>query len=187
MKRNRSYFGAICSIAAGLVLVACTVEEKAGIRAPMFSPTKYTARPWVNMSMMDARTTGYSDERIDERNYKVDAIGNEVTSKEHVEKMVLYRAAEIGAENGFSSFVVTSKQTGAWCGPHTGNPQVKTQVRYFKAGESPQAGEGMDVEQTLRELQHDVYYPASDTEAKKMAYVANIASCRGGRIAPPGS
>lgn len=179
VKRRARYYEGAMLVVAGLALAACSVEEKANIRAPMFSPTKYTSRPWINMSL-DTRTTGYRDSKIDERNYKVEAIGNEVTSKEHVEKMVLYRAAEIGSENGFSSYIVTSKQTGAWCGAHTGNPQVRTEVRYFKEGERPENGEIRVVEQVLRELQHDVHYPASSTEAKKEAYIANIASCRGG-------
>jgi hypothetical protein len=54
-------------------------------------------------------TGGYSDAQIDENTYRVSFQGNGYSSKEDVENMMLYRAAEITDQKGYDWFEVTER------------------------------------------------------------------------------
>jgi hypothetical protein len=54
---------------------------------------------------------GYSDYRIDTVHWRVSFSGNGVTSREIVEKYLLYRAAELTLEQGFEWFQTTDRST----------------------------------------------------------------------------
>jgi hypothetical protein len=54
---------------------------------------------------------GYSDFRIDAMHWRVTFSGNSLTSRETVEKYLLYRAAQLTTENGFDWFETTDRNT----------------------------------------------------------------------------
>lgn len=54
---------------------------------------------------------GYSDQRLDDRTYRVTVAGNSVTSRETVEDQLLYRAAEIALQNGHDRFRIVEQDT----------------------------------------------------------------------------
>jgi hypothetical protein len=55
--------------------------------------------------------TGYWDEQIDSNRYRVTFAGNSLTSRETVERYLLYRAAELTVQNGFDNFVLVTRDT----------------------------------------------------------------------------
>ncbi len=54
---------------------------------------------------------GYRDFKIDDTHWKVSFSGNSVTSRETVEKFLLYRAAELTRQQGFDWFQATDRAT----------------------------------------------------------------------------
>jgi hypothetical protein len=54
---------------------------------------------------------GYSDVQLDESTYRVTFTGNGYSTKEDVENMLLYRAAEITDANGFDWFTVNERDS----------------------------------------------------------------------------
>lgn len=56
-------------------------------------------------------TGGYSDAQIDENTYRVSFQGNGYSSKEDVENMMLYRAAEVTDQKGFDWFEVVERDS----------------------------------------------------------------------------
>lgn len=55
--------------------------------------------------------SGYSDQRIEPDRFQVSFAGNSVTSRERVEKYLLFRAAELTVQNGFDHFVLVDRDT----------------------------------------------------------------------------
>ncbi len=47
---------------------------------------------------------GYSEERLDQNKFRVTFRGNSLTPRETVEDYLLYRAAELTLQNGFTHF-----------------------------------------------------------------------------------
>lgn len=54
---------------------------------------------------------GFSEFRIDEGHWKVTFKGNSLTSRETVEKYLLYRSAELTAQQGYDWFEASDRQT----------------------------------------------------------------------------
>jgi hypothetical protein len=55
--------------------------------------------------------TGYSDQQIEGDRYQVSFAGNSITSRETVERYLLYRAAELTLEKGYDNFILVSRDT----------------------------------------------------------------------------
>ncbi len=66
------------------------------------------------------RGFGYSEERLDQNKYRVTFRGNSLTKRETVEDYLLYRAAELTLQNGYSHFLVVGRDT-----------EAKTRYRYW--------------------------------------------------------
>lgn len=82
------------AVAGGLSLAACM-----------------TATPYRPATGTGESRTGYSDERIEDNRFRVTFAGNSLTSRETVERYLLYRAAELTVQNGFDYFVLTNRDT----------------------------------------------------------------------------
>jgi hypothetical protein len=54
---------------------------------------------------------GYSDQRIEANRYMVSFSGNSVTSRDTVERYLLYRAAELTLQNGYDYFRLVDRDT----------------------------------------------------------------------------
>ena len=61
----------------------------------------------------EPRGFGYSEERLDQNRFRVSFRGNSLTKRETVEDYLLYRAAELTLQNGFSHFLVVGRDTEA--------------------------------------------------------------------------
>ncbi len=92
MKRFMLTAAVVAALGAGLV--ACETA------------TPYQAAPAGNNSGF-----GYSDYKVDANTWRVSFSGNSLTSRETVEKYLLYRAAELTLEQGAQWFETTSKHT----------------------------------------------------------------------------
>ncbi|HEX7655750.1 MAG TPA: hypothetical protein VF404_02020 [Sphingomonas sp.] len=54
---------------------------------------------------------GFSDQRIEANRFQVSFSGNSVTSRDTVERYLLYRAAELTVQNGYDNFVLVDRDT----------------------------------------------------------------------------
>lgn len=63
---------------------------------------------------------GYSEVRLDQNKYRVSFRGNALTKRETVEDYLLYRAAELTMQNGFTHFLIIGRDT-----------EAKTSYRYW--------------------------------------------------------
>jgi hypothetical protein len=54
---------------------------------------------------------GYSETRIEQDRFRINFKGNSVTSRETVENLMLYRAAELTLQQGFDTFTVVDRDT----------------------------------------------------------------------------
>ena len=86
--------GAVLAATATLALGACATE------------TAY--RPATGSGF--ART-GYSDRQIEPNRYIVSFAGNTYTSRDTVERYLLFRAAELTLSRGYDNFILADKQT----------------------------------------------------------------------------
>jgi hypothetical protein len=57
--------------------------------------------------------TGYTDQRLDQKRYRVTFTGNSVTRRETVEDYLLLRSAEVTLQSGFRYFVFDTRDTEA--------------------------------------------------------------------------
>ncbi len=55
--------------------------------------------------------TGYSDQQIESNRFMVSFSGNSITSRERVEKYLLFRAAELTVQRGFDHFILVDRDT----------------------------------------------------------------------------
>lgn len=70
-----------------------------------------TATPYQPaLSERGSRSYGYSEYRIDSSHWRVSFSGNSLTSRETVEKYLLFRAAELTLEQGGDWFEMTDRQ-----------------------------------------------------------------------------
>jgi hypothetical protein len=89
-----------------VLLAAVAALAIGGALASCATPTPYQpAAPGRNLGY------GYSDYRIDDTHWRVTFSGNSLTSRETVEKYLLYRAAELTLEQGFDWFDTTDRHT----------------------------------------------------------------------------
>jgi len=70
-----------------------------------------TATPYQPAARHAAQTGGYSDFQIDGTHWRVTFSGNSMTSRETVEKYLLYRAAELTLAQGFDWFETADRHT----------------------------------------------------------------------------
>jgi hypothetical protein len=70
-----------------------------------------TATPYQALNPADQAAGGYRDSRLDSNHWRVSFSGNSVTSRETVERYLLYRAAELTTTQGFDWFVTDDKHT----------------------------------------------------------------------------
>jgi predicted small lipoprotein YifL len=70
-----------------------------------------TATPYQPLSAKNADAGGYSDTRLDRDHWRVAFSGNTLTSRETVERYLLFRAAELTTSQGFDWFMTADKHT----------------------------------------------------------------------------
>jgi hypothetical protein len=85
---------AIAGLAIALALGACT-----------------TATPYQPATNSGSARGGYTDQQIDSNRFRVTFAGNSLTSRETVERYLLYRAAELTVQNGFDNFILVTRDT----------------------------------------------------------------------------
>ncbi len=54
---------------------------------------------------------GYSDQQIETNRYQISFSGNSLTSRETVERYLLYRAAQLTLERGYDNFILADRDT----------------------------------------------------------------------------
>jgi hypothetical protein len=54
---------------------------------------------------------GFSDQRIEANRFQVSFAGNSVTSRDTVERYLLFRAAQLTVQNGYDNFVLVDRST----------------------------------------------------------------------------
>jgi hypothetical protein len=70
-----------------------------------------TATPYQPINPTNASAGGYSDAKLDNTHWRVIFAGNTVTSRETVERYLMYRAAELTVSQGFDWFASIDQQT----------------------------------------------------------------------------
>ncbi|MCW3837861.1 hypothetical protein ACFQ1E_17595 [Sphingomonas canadensis] len=70
-----------------------------------------TPTPYQPATGSGSYRTGYSDEQIEANRFRVSFAGNSLTSRETVERYLLYRAAELTLQKGFDYFVLVTRDT----------------------------------------------------------------------------
>jgi hypothetical protein len=70
-----------------------------------------TATPYQAANPANASAGGYSDLKLNGDRWRVSFSGNSLTSRETVERYLLYRAAELTVSQGYDWFVTDDKQT----------------------------------------------------------------------------
>jgi hypothetical protein len=92
MKRKSAAIAAVLALAAGLS--ACA-----------------TATPYQPNVPGAAVSGGYSDYQLDANKFRVTFAGNTLTSRDTVERYLLYRAAELTLQKGYDNFILVSRDT----------------------------------------------------------------------------
>lgn len=81
---------------------------------------------------------GYSDQRLAENRFRVRFHGNELTSRERVEKYLLYRAAELTVANGYDWFAIADRHTEHDVETYVRRPSIggywQPHWRYYRSG-----------------------------------------------------
>jgi hypothetical protein len=88
------------SIALGLVLAASLMLAACE-----------TVTPYQPLQSSNAVYGGFTDQKLDDTHYRVTFQGNSATSREQVESYLLYRAAELTAQQGFDWFEMVDRGT----------------------------------------------------------------------------
>jgi hypothetical protein len=70
-----------------------------------------TATPYQPNVRGQPVSGGYADQRITSNRFKVTFSGNSLTSRDTVERYLLYRAAELTIAEGYDGFVLADRQT----------------------------------------------------------------------------
>lgn len=70
-----------------------------------------TATPYRPATGSGQLRTGYSDQQIESNRFRVSFAGNSLTSRETVERYLLYRAAELTVQSGADYFVLSDRDT----------------------------------------------------------------------------
>ncbi|WP_235903698.1 CC0125/CC1285 family lipoprotein [Pontixanthobacter luteolus] len=69
----------------------------------------YRSTPYQPLSSANEVAGGYSDERLSDQRYRVSFAGNRLTSREQVESYLLFRAAELTAQQGYDWFAIEDR------------------------------------------------------------------------------
>jgi hypothetical protein len=138
---------ALLAVAAALTLTACE-----------------TATPYQPVTAHnDMARGGYSEQQIEENRWRVEFEGNSLTSRQTVERYLLFRAAQLTVNQGFDWFQAvdrhTNRQTdyysdpdpffGGWGGPYWGFYRRGFGWGYGYWGD-PAFGGGFDIQQVSR-------------------------------------
>lgn len=94
VSKSRRIKGVVLAVASSLVLSACM-----------------TATPYRPATGAGQSRTGYLDEQIERNRFRVTFAGNSLTSRETVERYLLYRAAELTVQNGDDHFILVDRDT----------------------------------------------------------------------------
>ena len=70
-----------------------------------------TATPYQPATGSGSYRTGYSDEQLEQNRFRVSFAGNSLTSRETVERYLLYRAAELTLQRGYDHFILVDRDT----------------------------------------------------------------------------
>jgi len=185
-RRRRRGFGALLLrlfpvLAIHSLLSGCLGERMVAERA---SPADYHETFSGGLrSVLTGKPVGvgYSQEKLSANSYKVLAGGNDWTSVEHVENMALFRAAELGRQDGFARLVVHSVRRRQACKTRNfavtlAHPIVEMTVVYSNdaAGQT-----GHAVQEVMDRLGPLVRSPENSTDAKMATSRANRATCSG--------
>lgn len=131
---------------------------------------------------------GYTQTKIDDTHYQVQASGTEATPKERVEKIARARAAEIGVDERMKFFKVTSVEHSITCGkrqegykstatPSSARPSVVLDVVYAKDTADPTFQSSAD---TLSTLKTDLAAEQVAPEVRAVAIQETRESCAEG-------
>jgi len=170
--------GGLCAVVLiGLFVGACTAPQLASVRVGAFKPTAYQEKPSYSFQ---GPATGYEDEKIDDRTYKIGAVASEVTTQDQTENIALVRAAEIAGANGYTHFTVIEKKSGVICEGPAANPFVDLKVQLRKADEAAPLGKSYEASDVMRTKGLDITRTDGSKEGKKRAYIANLMGCNTG-------
>lgn len=92
--QTRRLSAVAAAVAGGLALSAC------------MTPT-----PYAPATGTGEYRTGYWEEQIEPERFRVTFAGNSLTSRETVERYLLYRAAQLTLERGFDHFTLVDRDT----------------------------------------------------------------------------
>ncbi len=81
-------------LAAGIAVAACA-----------------TPTPYQPATGSGAYRTGFSDQQVENDRFMVRFAGNSLTSRDTVERYLLFRAAELTLQNGFDNFTLVTRDT----------------------------------------------------------------------------
>lgn len=71
-----------------------------------------TATPYQPLGVRNTHASGgFYDQRLEQNRFRVGFRGNSLTSRERVERYLLFRAAEVTLQNGFDWFTTVDKHT----------------------------------------------------------------------------
>nr|WP_231568063.1 hypothetical protein [Sphingobium herbicidovorans] len=70
-----------------------------------------TATPYQPLSQGRTASGGYYDEQVEANRFRVTFAGNSMTSRDTVERYLLYRAAELTRQRGYDWFVMADRGT----------------------------------------------------------------------------
>jgi hypothetical protein len=93
------------TIAKAAVIAAVLSLAGAGLTACA------TATPYQPNVRGQAVSGGFTDYRIADNRYKVTFSGNSLTSRDTVERYLLYRAAELSLDQGYDGFILADRET----------------------------------------------------------------------------
>jgi len=93
LKRPR-FAALIAVLGAGAALASCA-----------------TPTPYQPAASAGQNRTGYWDEQVEGNRFRVSFAGNSLTSRETVERYLLYRAAELTLQQGFDHFILVTRDT----------------------------------------------------------------------------
>jgi hypothetical protein len=88
-----------------------TVRIAAVAAAALTLASCMTATPYQPAVGTGSYRTGYSDQQIEANRFQVSFAGNTLTSRETVERYLLYRAAELTVQRGFDHFIMVNRDT----------------------------------------------------------------------------
>jgi hypothetical protein len=86
------------------------VKLAAALSALALATACTTATPYQPLGATHVEG-GFTDQQLDATHYRVNFFGNSLTSRQQVENYLLYRAAELTAQRGFSCFTMVNHGT----------------------------------------------------------------------------